>query len=92
MNKEIDKFLELVNANFADQTPPNGPDDPRRMTVGLYPRTRLVTYQGWDIVYRIRDRYFFDFDPSRELSCLVQPFFYVIRDDFAHYKILYILC
>ena len=33
-NIEIDEFLKLVDAKFAGQTP-NGPNDTRRMTVGM---------------------------------------------------------
>ena len=37
MNDEpIDEFLKQVNVKFAGQTL-NGPDDPRRLTVGLSP-------------------------------------------------------
>ena len=33
-SKKIDEFLKQVDIKFADQTP-NGPNDPRRLTVGL---------------------------------------------------------
>ena len=45
-NKQIDEigdFLKLVDAKFEGQTLQNGPDDPRRLTVGLAQRFRLVT-------------------------------------------------
>ena len=35
-NKRIGEFMKLVDAKFASQTP-NGPDDQRRLTVGLDP-------------------------------------------------------
>ena len=34
-NKQIDEFLTQVDVKFAGQTPPNGPDDPRLLIVGL---------------------------------------------------------
>ena len=32
-NRQMDEFLAQVDAKFYDQTPPNGQDDPRRLTV-----------------------------------------------------------
>ena len=34
-NIEIGEFLRQVGAKFAGQTP-NGPDDPRRLTIGMH--------------------------------------------------------
>ena len=43
-NNQIDEFLKLVDLKFAGQIP-NGPDDPRRLTVGLvHDCTGLVTF------------------------------------------------
>jgi len=46
-NEQIDEFLKQVDAKFAGQTP-NGPDDPRRLTVGL---------SQWDELIEFSDRF-----------------------------------
>ena len=43
-NEQFNEFLKLVDAKFAGKTPPNCPDDPRRLTVGLALLDRLVSY------------------------------------------------
>ena len=44
---ETEEFLRQVDAKFAGQTP-NGPDDPRRLTVGLYKdQAGLVTWANY---------------------------------------------
>ena len=35
VNTNVDEFLKKVDVKFAGQTPPNGPEDRRRLTVGF---------------------------------------------------------
>ena len=62
---QMDEFLKLVDAKFAGQIPPNGPndDDPRRLTLGFSQCTGSVTFTH--NVHRL------DWESSTELAQLV---------------------